>query len=269
MTKLKKFLSYAQEYEDLIIYHALKDVENGFYVDVGANDPWDLSVTKYLYELGWSGINVEPLSDKYHELVLDRPRDVNCCMGAGSEDGEIVFYSQGTGSTCDEQIAKKAGSINNKTIIPVKKLANIISENIPDPKQEIHFCKIDVEGFERSVLEGLDFDIYRPWVFIMESTLPGTSIPCFSDWEHILINAGYIFVMQYGISRYYLDNRYEALKNNFLSPDSLKKIYNVYELSERDFKKYYRIGIRVTSPMRLILRLMRAIKRKIKRITHA
>ena len=40
-----RFESYAQFFEDMILYCALKDVDKGFYIDVGANDPTYLSVT--------------------------------------------------------------------------------------------------------------------------------------------------------------------------------------------------------------------------------
>src|SRR6266851_465847 len=33
----------------------------GFYVDVSAADPVNLSVTKWFYDLGWSGLNIEPI----------------------------------------------------------------------------------------------------------------------------------------------------------------------------------------------------------------
>ena len=33
------FVSYAQNYEDVVLWRALRDVEGGFYVDVGAADP--------------------------------------------------------------------------------------------------------------------------------------------------------------------------------------------------------------------------------------
>jgi hypothetical protein len=33
------FLSYAQNMEDVILHRALREVEHGFYVDVGANSP--------------------------------------------------------------------------------------------------------------------------------------------------------------------------------------------------------------------------------------
>ncbi|MGB5826076.1 MAG: FkbM family methyltransferase, partial [Pseudomonas mandelii] len=33
------FISYAQNFEDIRLWRALKTVENGFYIDVGANHP--------------------------------------------------------------------------------------------------------------------------------------------------------------------------------------------------------------------------------------
>jgi len=54
------FISYAQNYEDVMLWRALKHVERGFYIDVGACSPDQHSVTRAFYEKGWHGINVEP-----------------------------------------------------------------------------------------------------------------------------------------------------------------------------------------------------------------
>ena len=40
------FLSYAQNMEDVMLHRALREVKQGFYVDVGANSPDLQSVTK-------------------------------------------------------------------------------------------------------------------------------------------------------------------------------------------------------------------------------
>ena len=91
----EKILSYAQELEDVILYSVLGEtVKDGFYIDVGANDPWEISVTKLFYELGWSGINVEPLQHSYESLVKDRDRDINVQLGVGANQ-------------CDLQIRRK------------------------------------------------------------------------------------------------------------------------------------------------------------------
>ena len=76
-----------------------------------------------------------------------------------------------------------------------------------EPRQPIHFCKIDVEGFEREVLLGIkDWNEFRPWLFVMEATLPGTIIPCHDKWENILLENDYVFAFQNGINRYYIDS---------------------------------------------------------------
>ena len=42
-----RYESYAQELEDIILYVALQDVDEGFYIDIGANDPIEIRVTKF------------------------------------------------------------------------------------------------------------------------------------------------------------------------------------------------------------------------------
>ena len=54
------FISYAQNFEDVILWRALKHVENGFYIDIGAQDPVIDSVSRGFYEKGWRGLHVEP-----------------------------------------------------------------------------------------------------------------------------------------------------------------------------------------------------------------
>ena len=52
-----RFISYAQNYEDVMLWRALQHIENGFYIDVGAAWPDVDSVTKAFYDKGWRGIN--------------------------------------------------------------------------------------------------------------------------------------------------------------------------------------------------------------------
>src|SRR6202022_3024577 len=57
--------------------------------------------------------------------------------------------------------------------------------------QEIHWLKIDVEGFERQVLSSWGSAGARPWIVIAESTLPLTQIESHESWEALLIDQGY------------------------------------------------------------------------------
>jgi len=89
---LLKFKSYAQYLEDIILFLFLYDVKNGFYIDVGANDPIIDSVTNFFYLKGWNGINIEPLDDKYKLLKDQRSRDINLNIAVGKEKGNTTLY---------------------------------------------------------------------------------------------------------------------------------------------------------------------------------
>ena len=53
-------ISYAQNFEDVLLWRALKQVRNGFYIDIGAQHPEHDSVSKLFYDHGWRGVHVEP-----------------------------------------------------------------------------------------------------------------------------------------------------------------------------------------------------------------
>jgi hypothetical protein len=83
---------YSQYYEDYILGYVFKDHEHGFYVDVGANDPDDSSVTKYFYLAGWRGINIEPIPELVEKLNKSRPEDTNKGVAISDRPGELPFY---------------------------------------------------------------------------------------------------------------------------------------------------------------------------------
>ena len=77
------FVSYARNFEDVLLWRALRGVKNGFYVDVGAAHPDTNSVTRAFYDRGWSGINVEPTVELSLRLKAARPRDINVQIALG------------------------------------------------------------------------------------------------------------------------------------------------------------------------------------------
>ena len=207
------FRTYSQELEDFILYCILYDVENGFYIDVGVFDPNKISVTKAFYIRGWHGINIEPLPEEYSKLVKARIRDINLNYGAGEKDDNLIFYLQGTATTAD----KRYGSGNQKKqAIEVHPLSKICKKYVPK-NEIIQFCKIDVEGGEKNVLLGYDFKNYRPKVFCIESTKPGSKKPTYNEWEYILLNNDYEFGFKHGINRYYYDKKVKHLSERFLN----------------------------------------------------
>ena len=208
--------SYAQELEDLILYAVLRDVEKGFYIDVGANDPTDISVTRFFYDRGWHGINVEPLADKCLLLEEMRPKDINLCVGLGNQTGYMDLYEHGTGSTFLSDVVRARDFTDaSKAKKKILTLEDVYRKYVPN-NEIIHFCKIDVEGYEKDVLEGIkDWEIVRPWIYVVEATIPGTNTPCHEPWEPILLSHDYRLAFTFGINRYYLDIRKEHLQSRF------------------------------------------------------
>ncbi len=215
-------VSFSQNQEDIILWKALHRVKQGFYIDVGANDPTDDSVTKLFYEHGWNGINVEPDRKYFAKLISERPRDYNLSCAAGSKNGTIVFYDAGTRgwSTSDAIVGRQYVTRNAATEREVEQLTldTIIEGQNPE---QIHFLKIDVEGAEAVVLQGINLDKHRPWVIIVESLDPITKENRAQEWESRLRAHRYTRVFFDGLNNYYLAQEHAELTSAFSSPPNV------------------------------------------------
>lgn len=212
--------SYSDRLEDVLLYRVLRHVSGGFYIDVGANHPEITSVTKLFYDLGWSGINIEPSRSWFDALASERPRDVNLCLAAGAENGTVELHDiVGTGlSTVVAEFAQRheaAGFERRTYSVLVRTLRDICDEHV---RSAIHFLKIDVEGAEAAVIAGSDWQRYRPWVVLVEANEPLTDIPSHAGWEPLLIDARYEFAMSDGLNRYYVASEHCDLLARFAVP---------------------------------------------------
>lgn len=75
-----------------LLNRVFRGQDQGFYIDVGANDPVVHSKTKHFYARGWRGINVEPHITQYERLVRDRSRDICLNVGLSDRDGVLTYY---------------------------------------------------------------------------------------------------------------------------------------------------------------------------------
>ena len=203
------FVSYAQNREDVVLARALKHVERGRYVDVGANDPVADSVSYAFYERGWSGIAVEPVPMYADRFRVVRPRDevVQAAITADG-DGSITLHQiADTGlSTLVDDVSDEhrgAGWEVEDITVETRRLGSLL-DGAGWAGQDIHFIVIDTEGAERNVLETIDLHQWRPWVLVVEATRPNGTEPTHEDWEHIVLGAGYRFCLFDGLSRFYV-----------------------------------------------------------------
>ena len=219
------FVSYAQNFEDVMLWRALRHVERGFWVDVGAADPDVLSVTRAFSERGWHGINIEPAERPFRLLRQSRPDDINLQVAAGDTQGEIRLFvvDDANGLTTTDAAIAAAHAEHGYRITPatvlVTTLAEICAAHVTGP---VHFLKIDVEGGEKAVIAGADFVRFRPWIVLVESTAPDSQFQTHAEWEHLLLEAGYSFAYFDGLNRFYLaEERAAELLPHFQSPPNV------------------------------------------------
>lgn len=228
-------VSYAQNGEDVVLSRAFPAGYRGLYIDVGAADPLNHSVTKHFYDHGWRGINVDPSPGWYALLCSQRPDEVNLQAGVGREEGVLTLYEgppgHPGGATFSEQQAKayeaELGRPLDTVEVPMTTLARICADHVGD--HTIDFLKVDAEGFERPVLEGADWDRWRPRVVVVEATEPNRPIPNHEAWEDVLTAAGYRFVLFDGLNRFYVRDEEPALVAPLSAPANVFDEYVPYE----------------------------------------
>lgn len=222
------FISYAQDLEDLILYHVLKNEEEIFYIDVGANDSYRLSVTRSMYDMDIAhGINIDPLQACI-DTYSDRKRDINICAAVGSqqENGtRMRLYSDSINSTGASLIKNKylSQKATQEIEVPIYSLQNICERHVQKGKRG-GFLKIDVEGFEEKVLDGMDFNWYRPAVITIEAE----GFEILGGWEKILVDNDYVAQYHHVSNRYYIDRNRKDLIDRFLTVEELIGSYDIF-----------------------------------------
>jgi len=162
--------TYSMDEEDIFIDNYFKK-KTGFFVDVGAYHPLELSNTYLLYKRGWNGINIDinSLSIDYFNYV--RPDDTNINIAVADKKSIKTIYYQKKKSplnTLNSKLATKHFSGNfKKKKIKSDKLTSII-EKTKFKGIKINFLNIDAEGNDFEVLKSLNFKKYKPKLICVE-----------------------------------------------------------------------------------------------------
>jgi FkbM family methyltransferase len=224
------FVSHAQNFEDVLLWRALKHVERGFYIDVGAQHPVVDSVSLAFYERGWRGVHVEP-SPQYAAMLREaRPGDTVLEAAVAARSGALTFYEiPDTGlGTADPDVAEQhrsAGFNVRERRVECATLAELLR---PFEGRDVHWMKIDVEGLEQQVIEGWDAGRIRPWIVIVEATRPLTEMQAHQMWEPMLLERGYHFAFFDGLNRFYVAEEHRELLASLNRPAN---VFDRFELS--------------------------------------
>ena len=172
----------SQNGEDALLWDVVGHRENGFFVEAGAYDGYQFSVS-YLFECaGWTGILVEPLADRAAECAERRKasRVVNAALSrpgapatAALARDSVEWYSR---------LADEGGDT-----VPVTTLDSVLEGHTDG----IDFVVLDLEGHEPAALEGFDLERWRPSVLLVEDGSVGRE----HGVRRYLEERGYVYVV--------------------------------------------------------------------------
>lgn len=211
--------SFAQNFEDVMLWRALREVEKGQYLDIGAQDPVLDSVSLAFYQVGWRGIHVEA-SPHYSAKLRDaRPDEMVIQAAVTDEAGPVKFYEiPDTGLStgcCDVAMYhRRAGFQPQKIAVPTVRLDQLLEMF----EGEIHWMKIDVEGMEQDVLRSWGACAKRPWILVIEGTSPSTQAPTYDAWVFEVEKRGYRKIFFDGLNCYFIHSEKADLESHFRAP---------------------------------------------------
>jgi FkbM family methyltransferase len=214
-------VSYAQRFEDLHLMRCFGTRPDGFYIDIGSGHPVYDNMSFAFYLRGWRGITVEPNPWLARLSQAVRPRDRHFEAVVGAAPGTATFYLvqdfHGL-STAIESHARAAqtqfGKGSQAVTVPMTTLAELCAAHAP---RSFDFLKVDVEGAEKDVLFGGDWQKYRPKVVVAEALAPYTLASAWQEWEPLLAKHGYRYVLFDSLNRYYLAEEASELARCFES----------------------------------------------------
>ena len=184
--------------EQELVRNFFGGARSGFFVEVGANRPRELSQTWHLEQLGWTGILVEPQPELAGDLCRARSAKVFAvaCSSPENAGRRMQLHVAGPWSALDRDRMTPGAQPERIIEVPVRTLDDILFE--ARAPVGFDFLSIDVEGHELEVLSGFDFARWRPRLVLLEDFVGNLSK------HRFLRAAGYRLVRRFDNNGWYI-----------------------------------------------------------------
>jgi len=139
--------------------------KSGFYIEAGGSHPTDQNNTHLLEVKGWKGLIVEPLTTYNESYRTVRPNTIleNYALVSFDYKKETIkgnFSNVHMGGCTDSPLHRKDDSVPCITLAALLEKHNI---------KKVNFFSLDVEGYEKEVLKGIDFSKVDIDLIILEA----------------------------------------------------------------------------------------------------
>lgn len=176
--------------EDLFLWNLFEGKLDGFYIEAGAFDGYNLSVSYAFDAVGWDGLLVEPVPPVFEQCRERRPHAhcVNAALsrpGAGSTTTFLHVHDDYGGVLSHiEPLGGGSNGITNrghyrevKHQVPLRTLDDVL-ESMGDrlAGRRIDFASFDVEGHEAELLAGFELERWKPRVVLLEDNSKGDDV---------------------------------------------------------------------------------------------
>ena len=228
-------MAHAADYEARLIA-AFFGKAQGYFVEVGANEPRARSQTFQLEQAGWTGVLVEPQPQLAAKLRAERKARVFAvaCSSPENAGRTMKLHVAGPLSSLDRDRMAPGSAPQAVIAVPVRTLDSVLEE--AGAPQGFDFLSVDVEGHELEVLRGFDIAHWRPRLILLE--------------DHVadLAKHRYLKAAGYRIVRRYENNGWYVPRGASAQP-SLAERREIY-------RKYY-----LALPFRMLRNLSRRLRK--------
>ena len=202
--------------EDLWIWDIFNGQTEGFFIELGAFDGYDFSVTYALEAMGWNGLLIEALPGPFAKCRERRrhSRVENVALGRRGATGTVKFvrvedHHGGMFSYADVP-TKHAERVTNFKKHTIDAKLTWMDNLLADHTGPIDVVSIDVEGGELDVLHGFDLEKYRPRVLLIEDVQLGSD-PALADY---MATKPYVLAGWVSVNRCYVQKDETTLLHN-------------------------------------------------------
>ncbi|MDJ1471635.1 FkbM family methyltransferase [Xanthocytophaga flava] len=187
--------SFALNELDKKLYPYLK-FRNGFYIEAGANDGITQSNTLFFEKYqNWKGLLIEPIPEVYERCKANRPKAIVENYALVPFDFKESFIEmrfsnlmslvKGAMKTEEEELNHIAKGCDVQQVhtyevkVPVATLSSLLEKH---HIKKIDLLSLDVEGFELSVLKGIDMKKHAPKYILVEARFREEIDAYLSSW---------------------------------------------------------------------------------------